>query len=161
MKVSACASALKFSAGQTDEPGWLAVGLTAALKAALMAALSAYENAEPEDILDTERAGAASIRLLLRRASSADYLSELHRLPLTSSKRAAILKLVALRNQTLHVLPDEKAPAIEEIPRIARAALDAIEHLMLVAPAFDTERHGVDLALIADYVTTIRAALKG
>lgn len=126
-----------------------------------MAALSAYENAEPEDILDTDQKGAASIRLLLRRATSADYLSEDHRVPLTSSKRRAILKLVALRNQTLHILPDGDAPTLEDVPRLAETALDVIEHLVLTSPAFDAAPHGVDLALIADYVNAIRIALKG
>ena len=118
-----------------------------------MAQLSAYENAEVEDILDTERSGAASIRLLLRRASSADYLSEDHRLPLTSSKRSAILKLVALRNQTLHILPDEDAPQPADIPRLVRAAAEAIRHITRTAPAFDPSNHGVDLALIADILS--------
>ena len=141
---------------QTDNPDWLAVGLSTALKAALMSALSSYENAEPEDILDTDRKGAASIRLLLRRASSTDYLSDDHRLPLTSSKRKAILKLVALRNQTLHILPDVDGPEADEVLRLALTAIDAIEHLMIDAPAFDPKPHAVDLALIADYVKVLR-----
>lgn len=159
--ITACASALKFSASQLDRPEWLAVGLTTALKAALMAQLSAYENAEAEDILDIERKGAASIRLLLRRASSADYLSEDHRLPLTSSKRAALLKLVAIRNQTLHILADEDTPLLSDVPRLAGVALDAIEHVTQNAPAFETSKHGVDLALIADYLKKIRDAFQG
>ena len=161
MFIPACASALKFAAGQTGNPEWLAVGLTTALKAALMAQLSAYENAERQDILDIERNGAASIRLLLRRANSADYLSEDHRLPLTSSKRAAILKLVAIRNQTLHVLVDDDAPPFRELPRFAAAAVEAIRHLTLTAPAFDRAKHVVDLALIADYLDTIEEAVRG
>lgn len=160
MTLPACASALSFAASQTARPDWLAVGLTTALKAALMAQLSAYENAEPEDILDTQKDGAASIRLLLRRATSADYLSEDHRLPLTSSKRKAILQLVAMRNQTLHILPDEDCPPPEDIPRLALIALDAIEHLTLAAPAFDPEPHRVDLALLADYMKIIGNALE-
>ena len=161
MSIPACASALKFSASQTGAPEWLAVGLTTALKAALIAQLSAYENAEAEDILDVERKGAASIRLLLRRASSADYLSENHRLALTSSKRAAILKLVAVRNQTLHILRDEDAPALSEVPRLARTAINAIHHITIAAPAFDCSKHSVDLALIADYLNTIEDAVRG
>ena len=126
-----------------------------------MAALSAYENAEPEDILDTERKGAASIRLLLRRASSADYLSDNHRLPLTSSKRAAILKLVAIRNQALHILPEDGAAPLREVPRLMLMAVEAIRHLTLVAPAFDPTKHGVDLALIADYLAAIEGSYEG
>ena len=160
MSIPACASALKFAASQTDNPDWFAVGLTTALKAALMAALSAYENAEPEDILNIQREGAASIRLLLRRACSADYLSEDHRLPMTSSRRKGLLRLVAVRNQTLHILPDEEAPPPEDIPRLAMIALDAIEHLILTAPAFDVTKHGIDLALIADYLKSIRKTLE-
>ena len=160
MTIPACASALQFSASQTSNPDWLAVGLTTALKAALMAQLRGYENAEAEDILDTERSGAASIRLLLRRASSADYLSEDHRLSLTSSKRSAILKLVALRNQTLHILPDEDTPQPADIPRLVRAAAEAIRHITLTAPAFDPSNHGVDLALIADYLVRIESSLE-
>lgn len=158
--IPACASALKFAASQTDDPEWLAVGLTTALKAALMATLSAYENAEDQDIQNTERDGAASIRLLLRRASSADYLAEEHRLHLTSAKRKALLKLVAVRNQTLHILPDSDSPPLEDVPRLALIAVDVIEHLTLVAPAFNVTRCGVDLALIADYVRIIRSALE-
>lgn len=161
MSISACLSALKFSASQTGTPEWLAVGLTTALKAALMAALSAYENAEAEDVLDTERQGAASVRLLLRRASSADYLSEEHRLPLTSSKRKAILKLVAIRNQTLHILADDGSAVLTEIPRLAASSLEAIRHLTVSSPAFDIAKHGVDVALIADYLDRIETAVQG
>lgn len=124
-----------------------------------MAALSAYENAEPEDILDTDREGAASIRLLLRRASSSDYLAEEHRLALTSSKRKALLGLVAIRNQTLHILPGEDAPPLTDVPRLAETALNTIDHLTLAAPAFDITAHRIDLALIADYVNAIRKSL--
>ena len=141
---------------QTDNPDWLAVGLSTALKAALMSALSSYENAEPEDILDTDRKGAASIRLLLRRASSTDYLSDDHRLPLTSSKRRAILRLVELRNQTLHILSEADVPEASEVGRLALVSVDAVEHLMLTAPAFETKPYAVDLALIADYVKVLR-----
>lgn len=158
--IPACASALKFAAEQTDNPEWLSVALTTALKAALMAALSAYENAEDEDIQNIECNGAASIRLLLRRASSADYLSETHRLHLTSAKRKALLKLVAVRNQTLHILADDDAAQLEDVPRLALTAADVITHLTLTAPAFNVTRYGVDLALIADYVRTIRNALE-
>jgi len=158
--IPAAASALIFAASQTGRPDWLAVGLTTALKAALMAQLSAYENAEPEDVLDTQKDGAASIRLLLRRATSADYLSDAHRLPLTSSKRKALLKLVAVRNQTLHILPDEDCPPPGDIPRLALVALDTIEHAALTAPAFDPAPHRVDLALIADYIKSLRGALE-
>ncbi len=161
MFIPACASALKFSASQVDNPQWLAVGLTTALKAALMVQLSAYENAESEDILDTERKGAASVRLLLRRASSADYLSDEHRLPLTSSKRKAILNLVAIRNRTLHIIADDAVPPIGEIPCQAIAAIDAIRYLVLTSPAFDLAQHGVDLALIADYLQRLDAAIRG
>ena len=126
-----------------------------------MAALSAYENAEPEDLLDTEQAGAASIRLLLRRASSADYLSEDHRLPLTSSKRKALLKLVALRNETLHILADQAAPTRTDVPQLVCVATEAIRHLTLTAPAFDPAGHGVDLALIGDYLARIEDAVQG
>ena len=124
-----------------------------------MAALSAYENAEPEDILDTDRSGAASIRLLLRRASSPDYLSEEHRLPLTSSRRKALLKLVALRNQTLHILPDDGAPVEHEFPQLAKTALEAIEHLVVTSPAMRDSHHSIDRALIVDYIDTIKQAL--
>ena len=161
MTIGACLSALKFSASQTGNPEWLAVGLTTALKGALMTALSAYENADAEDILDIDRQGAASVSLLLRRASSADYLSEEHRLPLTSSKRKAILNLVAIRNQTLHILTPEESVDLTDVPRFAAPSLEAIRHLMISSPAFDTGKHGVDVALIADYLDRIEAAVLG
>lgn len=126
-----------------------------------MAALSAYENAEAEDILDIERKGAASVRLLLRRASSPDYLSEQHRLPLTSSKRKAILKLVAVRNQTLHILIDEDVSPLDEVCRLALPVLEAISFLLIDAPAFDPKKHAVDLALIADYLKCLKRMLEG
>ena len=125
-----------------------------------MVALSAYENVEAEDILDIDRKGAASVRLLLRRASSADYLSEQHRLPLTSSKRKAILKLVVVRNQTLHVLVDEEVAPLDDVFRFGLPALEAIHHLLIESPAFDPQKHAVDLALIADYLKSLKRTLE-
>lgn len=135
--------------GVGDQPArwrWVAVGLVSALQAALIAALSGYASARPEDVANPSQPGRlAPVALLLRRARSAEYLDLPERLELTGADQRRLDDLVEVRNAAVHGLGVE-TPAS---PRAAaQAAASILVHLLQRHRAFEVGRHGIILALI-------------
>ncbi|MFN3609182.1 MAG: hypothetical protein ACK4Y9_08970, partial [Hyphomonas sp.] len=76
---------------QPERWRWVALGLVSALQAALVAALSAYASARPEDVANPPQPGRiAPVGLLLRRARSSEYLNAPERLDLTGAQVRAV-----------------------------------------------------------------------
>ncbi len=153
-------SAREHAASQ-DDPArrrWIAVGLVTALKAALVAALSAYESAVPEDVSDPSAPGrVASVSLLLRRARSAEYLNPPERLELAGSALRAVEDIVAARNEVLHGLGSLPSPD----DAVFSQAAGVIRHLCVTHPAFGRDRREVMLALIGDALRDFERRLAG
>lgn len=120
---------------QPERWRWVALGLVSALQASLVAALSGYASARPEDISAPPHLGrVAPIALLLRRARSSEYLNPPERLDLTGAQVRRLEDLVAMRNAAVHGLGFELP---ENPASLARAAVEVIGHLLLTCPAFD------------------------
>jgi hypothetical protein len=127
---------------------WVAVGLVAALQAALAAALSGYATARPQDIADPAAPQQlAPLGLLLRRARSRQYLNPPERLILPLAEEAAIQRLISLRNAAVHAatMAPSASPAVD-----AAAALRLIRHLVLTHPAFDPAPHTAVLVMAGE-----------
>jgi hypothetical protein len=147
--------------GARGEPArlrWAALGLVVALQNALVAALSGYETAELEAVVNPAEADRiAPLALLMRRARSEDYLLPPERVDLTGSGQRAIERVIAVRNAAVHALS-------VEIPETLRADLGVaarlIAHLVLDAPAFDPAPLRVVTALIRDDLKALVAALE-
>lgn len=161
------AAALAFAAreakrselNKTPDWRWLSVGLVKALQASLIVALSGYETARPEDILNPSAAqddAIAPVPLLMRRARSADYLSPPEQLTLYGQQTRHIDALLAYRNASLHTSPSH---ATTPHTTHAITALDIIEHTILRHPAFPTQPHTLNLALISDHLSTLKSVL--
>lgn len=139
--------------------GWRAVGLVAALQSALACALSAYDTADPQDILDPavrddRAARLAPVSLLLRRACSQDYLSDPERLSLSRPGRRCLDALIARRNRQLHPVASNGSQFNDTSPEAERAAAwQVLRHLIVEHPAFDT---GLFPALYSDLSTQLR-----
>ena len=125
---------------------WVCLGLVSALQASLVAALSGYATARPEDVANPSQPDrVAPIALLLRRARSAEHLNLPERLDLTGAEARRLDALIALRNAAVHGLGFELAAPPQEL---ARAAIKVIRHLLRAHPAFDVSGHILVLALI-------------
>lgn len=127
---------------------WVAVGLVSALQAALIAALSGYETAEPQAVLVPGQPDrVAPLALLLRRARGGDYLAAPERPDISAGTLERLEALARLRNAAVHGLSFDlpRDPAA-----LARPAVRLIQHLLIRHPAFDRRPHGVVLALIGD-----------
>lgn len=144
---------------QPERWRWVALGLVSALQAALVAALSAYASARPEDVANPPQPGRiAPVGLLLRRARSSEYLNAPERLDLTGAQVRAVEDLMAMRNAAVHGLGVELPEAPEAL---ALAALDVIRHLLLTHPAFEVSGFVLFLSLIGQEVSSLDAILAG
>lgn len=152
--------AVRELAGTDTQPErwrWVALGLVSALQAALVAALSGYASARPEDVANPSQSDrVAPITLLLRRARSSEHLNAPERLDLTGAQVRGLEELVAMRNAAVHGL----GFALPENPSaLARAAVDVIRHLLLTHPAFDVSGFVLFLSLIDRELTALGTAL--
>jgi hypothetical protein len=139
---------------------WISVGAVIALQGALVAALSGYETAEMDDVVDPsypERY--APVTLLLRRARSTDYLNPPERLVLTGAAARRIEQVIAFRNGVVHGTSPDIHGYSESIHGPFRETFSAIQHVLLVHPAFEPGPHGLVTALIADQVAAITRRL--
>lgn len=138
--------------------GWTALGLVTALQAALVAALSGYDTAAIEAVQNPsqpERIAAGS--LLLRRASSEDYLNPPERVDLSGSQQRAVERIVAVRNAAVHSLGVEIPSSFASD---ARVTLGLISHLVLDAPAFDARSFRLQMTFLRDAVDAVRRHLE-
>ena len=139
---------VEFVDADPERGRWVAVGLAAAVQAALVAALSGYDTSRPEDVLGTGATDHyAPVMYLLRRARSSAYLAPPEQLRISASEEKAILDVVERRNAALHgsTLPDPQS-ALEHMP----ACLKVLCHLILDHPAFDVGAHAVVVACLKD-----------
>jgi hypothetical protein len=136
---------------------WVAVGMVIALQGALVAALSGYETAAEEDVVDPSNPERyAPITLLLRRARSTDYLNAPERVEITGAALRQIEQLVTYRNTVVHGLGLEAA---EGVAAGCRKVLAVIRHVLHAHPTFDTSGHHLVCALISDEISAIEAQL--
>ncbi|MGE6698489.1 hypothetical protein ACQKH5_12410 [Hyphomonas sp. NPDC076900] len=142
---------------QPERWRWVALGLVSALQAALVAALSGYASARPEDVANPSQSDrVAPIALLLRRARSSEHLNPPERLDLTGAQVRGLEELVAMRNAAVHGLGFQ----VPENPAaLARAAVAVIRHLLLTHPAFDMSGFVLFLSLIDRELTALGTAL--
>ena len=143
----------ELAGSEADRPRrrWVFVGLVSALQAGLVAALSGYESAGADDVIDPSRPGRiAPVALLLRRARSAEHLNPPERLELSGRQVRDIEGVVATRNVILHDLDCVEESAGNDA---FRSVLDVIRQVCVTHPAFDPAGHGVILALIADEIS--------
>lgn len=121
----------KISLDQPASRRWVALGLTSALQGALVAALSRYETAELDAVLDPSHPDRiAPVALLLRRARSAEYLDLPDRVELSASAMLAIERVIAVRNAAVHAIRSE-------VPASFAADVRVVTHLLrhlLTAP---------------------------
>lgn len=155
----AVAFARQQAEGLPDRPEtwrWVAMALTLALQGACVAALLAYDTANPEDVLAPADRGPsatppklAPVALLLRRVTSPTYLADPDRLPFTASRKQAVLDFVGYRNAAAHVLPMGSLPGPDALPRLAEAVIEALDHLCVTRPAFDATAHRAQISALA------------
>ncbi len=136
---------------------WVALGIVSTLQGVLVAALSGYETAELEAVLNpSQPERIAPVAFLLRRARSGEYLNSPERVELSGSRQRALERVIDVRNAAVHALSVEIP---ETFAADVRTALHLIEHLVIDAPAFDPAPVRVITALIADDIAGLRAAL--
>lgn len=148
------------AAGATEPArlGWAALGMVSALQGALVAALSGYETAAIDAVLNpSQPERIAPVAFLLRRARSGAYLNAPERVELSGSRQRALGRVIDVRNAAVHALSVELP---ETFLQDMQAAAQLIEHLVLQAPAFDPAPVRVMLALIADELQALNAALR-
>jgi len=137
---------------------WVALGIVSTLQGALVAALSGYETAELEAVLNpSQPERIAPVAFLLRRARSGDYLNPPERVELSGSRQRALERVIDVRNAAVHALSVEIP---ESFAADVRTALHVIEHLVIEAPAFDPAPVRLITSLIADDIAGLRAALE-
>ncbi len=145
--------------GDTGRLRWTALGLVSALQGALVAALSGYETAELDAVLDPSHPERiAPVALLLRRARAEDFLNPPERPEITGSDLRAIERVMAVRNAAVHALP---AGVPETFASDAGRVAALIGHLVISAPAFDPAPLRVMTALISDDLRSVQKALSG
>lgn len=142
---------------QPERWRWVALGLVSALQASLVAALSGYASARPEDVATPSQSDrVAPVALLLRRARSSEHLNAPERLDLTGAQVRRLEELVAMRNAAVHGL----GFTVPENPAaLARTAVDVIRRLLLTHPAFNVSGFVLFLSLIDRELTGLGAAL--
>jgi len=136
---------------------WVSVGMVIALQGALVAALSGYETAADDDVVDPSSPERyAPVTLLLRRARSTEYLNTPERLEMTGSTLRQIDHLLAYRNRVVHGLG---AGSAGDMAKGCRKVLGIVRHLVLSHPAFDAGQHHLVCALISDEISGIERLL--
>lgn len=139
---------------------WQAVGLVLALQSALALALTGYESAQREDILDPNRGGEpdrlAPVSLLMRRASSDRCLNDPERLRLSKGEKARMQTIVRLRNSTLHPIGDAVLIEDDEWLSAVLTTIDTLDHLLSQHPAFDPSPFTLELVGIGDRIRRLR-----
>ncbi|MDP3458761.1 MAG: hypothetical protein Q8S09_05750 [Hyphomonas sp.] len=138
--------------------GWAALGIVSALQGALVAALSGYETATTDAVLNpSQPEWIAPVALLLRRVRSGEYLNAPERLELSGRQQRALDRVIDVRNAAVHAL---SVGIPETFVQDVCIAVRLIEHLVLDAPAFDPAPVRVVSALIADELKALGAALR-
>ncbi len=136
---------------------WVALGIVSTLQGTLVAALSGYETAAVEAVLNPSQPDRiAPVALLLRRARASEYLNPPERVEISGSRQRALERVIDVRNAAVHALAAELP---QTFSADVRTALHLIEHLVFDAPAFDPAPVRVVSALIADEVSGLRKAL--
>ncbi|MFN7165090.1 MAG: hypothetical protein ACK4P2_09770 [Hyphomonas sp.] len=165
LALEASLEALKLSRREADgaasDPArlrWAALGIVSTLQGALVAALSGYDNADPEAVLNpSQRDRIAPVALLLRRARSGEYLNAPERVDLPGSGQRALDRVIQVRNAAVHALSVDVPDTFAED---AGVAARLIAHLVLKAPAFDPSPVRLVTALLADELNALGAALR-
>ena len=136
---------------------WVSVGMVIALQGALVAALSGYETAADDDVVDPSSPERyAPVTLLLRRARSEEFLNTPERVEMTGSVLRQIERLVTFRNGVVHGLG---ADDDEGLAKGCRKVLGVVRHLVLSHPAFHAPQHHLVCALISDEISGIERLL--
>lgn len=136
---------------------WAALGSISTLQGLLVAALSGYETASLDAVINPAQPDRiAPVALLLRRARSGEYLNPPERVELSGSRQRAIERVIDLRNSAVHAFAFDLP---ETLVADLRAVLQLIEQLAFEAPAFDPASVSVFTALFADEVAGLRRAL--
>lgn len=137
---------------------WVALGLVSALQGALVAALSGYDTAELDAVLNPSQSDRiAPVALLLRRAKSQDYLNPPEQVDISGSRQRALERVIDIRNSAVHALSVE---IHDTFGRDALAVLDLIRRLVIDAPAFLPHQHRVVAALIRDEAAALERTLE-
>jgi len=143
-----------------------AVGLVLALQGSLALALTAYDTAEPSDILDATQPTKANapprlarLGLLLRRAGSERYLADPERLVLSNRQREALRSLGARRNRILHPFGDPVVADADDRATETGAALAVLTHVLMAHPAFDPAAYPGELAVITGRIRQLTDTL--
>lgn len=138
---------------------WAALGLVSALQGALVAALSGYETAGIDAVLDPSHPERiAPVALLLRRARGDEFLNPPERPEISGSDQRAVERVMAVRNAAVHALP---AGLPESFAADAARLAALIRHLVIEAPAFDPAPFRIVTALISDELRNVQKALSG
>lgn len=99
-------------------------------------ALSGYETASPEDILKPGTEQVASLKTLLRRVRSEQYLLPPEKLSASEALVKQALELQEARNQFTHLVPGHRPPDFARLPQLCRSVLSLMEHLLVTSPSF-------------------------
>jgi hypothetical protein len=114
---------------------WAALGLVTALQGALVAALSGYDTAELDAVLNASQPERiAPVALLLRRARAQEFLNPPERVELSRARERAVERVIDVRNDAVHALTSDLPETFIED---AGVVLDLLSHLIVNAPAFD------------------------
>jgi hypothetical protein len=147
--------------GAQDDPArrrWLALGIVSALQGVMVAALSGYDTASIDAVLNPSQPDRiAPVGLLLRRARSAEYLVAPEQVELTGSGERALERLIAVRNAAVHALRSEVP---DSFAADCLVAAQLIRHLASGAPAFDAAVAGVLTPLLNDELRGLERALR-
>lgn len=147
------AEALKRS---PDHWRWLTIGLVIALQEACVIALTSYETASREDIRKPGTDQIASLKTLLRRVRSEDYLLPPEKLTASESNVKKALEFQAARNLFSHIEPGTKPPDLTMLTDQAEAVLQLMDHLLVSHPAFDAPNLSRSAS---DHLKTLRQLL--
>lgn len=136
---------------------WAALGLVTSLQAALVAALSGYDTARIEAVQNPSQPDRlAPGSLLLRRARSGEYLNPPERVVLSGRQQRAVARVVAVRNAAVHALGVELPDSFDADLKMT---VRLIAHLLLDAPAFDTEKFSMQTIFLREALVDIERCL--
>lgn len=145
--------------------GWRGVAIAAglALEGACVAALSAYDTAEPDAILHPDQKADGPNRLappqtLLRRVASPSFLDTPDRLMLSRAEDRDLAALIALRNRAVHVSTEPGPADFRAMLDLLPTLLAALSHLCVDHPAFPGARWQADRDRISSALARLKSA---
>lgn len=163
--LEAALDALALMEREIAAAGWRGVAIAAglALEGACVAALSAYDTAEPDAILHPDQKADRPDRLappqtLLRRVASPTYLDTPDRLALSRAEDRDLAALITLRNRAVHVVTEPGPADFRTVLELLPTLLNALSHLCVDHPAFPGARWDADRQRIAEALTRIKSA---